>query len=137
MWRRLVGSESNKVQLHQLKFMYNDKRLHQLWLNVQYRQRYRALGEIIGPFREKLSDTRNKHLTEISEIWTDLVGPDLADLAFPCALRADILIVSVASPAVKFTIEQIYRQAILDQIRDQTGKRLKDIKCTLSASRGD
>jgi len=116
--------------------MYNDKRLHQLWLNVQYRQRYQPVGEIITPMREKLTDTRNKCLTQINAIWTDIVGSDLADLAFPYTLQTDTLMVSVASPAVKFTIEQVYRQTILDQVREQTGKRLRDIKCTLNTSRG-
>lgn len=117
--------------------MYNDKRLHQLWLNVQYQQRYQPLGDIIAPLREKIADTRNKHLLQISEIWSEMVGPDICDLAFPYALRSDILVVSVASPAVKFTIEQIYRQAILEQVRDLTGKRLKDIKCTLTTGRSN
>jgi len=85
--------------------------------------------------REKLSDTRNKHLTQISAVWAEIVGPDLADLAFPYALQTDILNVSVASPAVKFTIEQVYRQTILDQVRELTGKRLREVKCTLNTSR--
>ncbi|MFA5865190.1 MAG: DciA family protein [Phycisphaerae bacterium] len=117
--------------------MYNDKRLHQLWLNCQYRQRYQPLGEIIAPLRTKLKDNRNKHLSQINAIWADIVGVDLADLAFPYDVHSGILIVSVASPAVKFTIEQIYRQAILDQVCEQTGKRLKDMKCTLSTNRAN
>ena len=115
--------------------MYNDKRLHQLWLNCQYRQRYQPLGEIVAPLRTKFADSRNKHLAMINAIWADLVGPDLADIAFPYKINADILIVSVTSAAVKFTVEQIYRQAILEQIREQTGKRIKDIKCTLNTGK--
>jgi hypothetical protein len=115
--------------------MYTDKRLHQLWMNCQYRQRYQPVSELIVPFREKLSDRKNKQLAQINSIWTDIVGPDLADLAFPYALNSDILIISVASSAVKFTVEQIYRQAILEQIREQTGKRIREIKCTLNPSR--
>ena len=115
--------------------MYTDKRLHQLWMNCQYRQRYQPVGELIVPLREKLSDNKDKQLAQINAIWTEIVGTDLADLAFPYALHSDILIISVTSPAVKFTVEQIYRQAILEQIREQTGKRIREIKCTLNASR--
>jgi len=71
----------------------------------------------------------------INSIWADVVGPDLSDLAFPYALHSDILVISVTSPAVKFTVEQIYRQAILEQIREQTGKRIREIKCTLTTNR--
>jgi predicted nucleic acid-binding Zn ribbon protein len=113
--------------------MYNDKRLRQLWLNVQRPLRYQPLGELVAPIRDKFSTTRNTHLAKIGNIWHELVGPDLADLCFPFALQSDILIVSVASPAVKFTIEQIYRQSLLDQVREQTGKRLNGIKCILNS----
>ncbi|NLE30419.1 MAG: DUF721 domain-containing protein [Phycisphaerae bacterium] len=115
--------------------MYTDKRLQQLWLNVQRPLRYQPLGEIVDPMVSKLSNSRDKHLTKISNLWEKIVGADLADLAFPFALQSDILIVSVASPAVKFQIEQVYRQPILDQIRECTGKRLKDLKCTLKTGR--
>ncbi len=115
--------------------MYTDKRLHQLWMNCQYRQRSQPIGEMIIPLREKLTNTKDKQLAQINAVWVDIVGADLADLAFPYALQSDILIISVASPAVKFTVEQIYRQPILDQLREQTGKRIREIKCTLNASR--
>jgi len=96
--------------------------------------RHQPLGEIIAPIRDGLTRTPNKQLARISDLWVEIVGSDIADLAFPLALQCDILIVSVASPAVKFTMDQIYRQAIIDQVRDQTGKRIKDIKCVLSTA---
>ncbi len=115
--------------------MYNDKRLHQLWINVQRPLRYQPLGELIDPIRDKFCSKKDTHLTRIGALWPELVGPDLVDLCFPFGMQSDILIVSVASPAVKFTIEQLYRQSLLDQIREQTGKRLKGIKCLLKTSR--
>jgi predicted nucleic acid-binding Zn ribbon protein len=115
--------------------MYNDKRLHQMWINVQRPLRYQPLGELINPIQDKICAKKDNHLTRIGSLWPELVGSDLADLCFPFAIQSDILIVSVASPAVKFTIEQMYRQSLLDQIKEQTGKRLKGVKCLLTNGR--
>jgi len=117
--------------------MYTDKRLHQLWLNIRRPRRYQPVGELLSPLRNQLSDPRKRGLDRIHAAWPEIVGPDLADLAFPSALQSDILIISVASPAVKFTVEQIYRSAILTQVREVAGKRIRDIKCTLSSNRAD
>ena len=113
--------------------MFDDKRLSQLWENAQHPPRYDAVGNVVLSFQAQLDEFQTKKLSRIKTIWPQIVGDDLADLSFPCRLRSDILVITVSAPAVKFELEQVYREAILEQIRDLTGKGLRDIKCVLES----
>ncbi len=109
--------------------MYNDNRLKNLWTNGQYNLAAEPIGAVVSMLNEKLSRSDSHKLSSIREHWQKIVGDELFDLCFPSRIQSDILLVVGSTATVKFALEQMYRQAVLDHIRDLTGKRLKDLKC--------
>jgi len=111
--------------------MVTDRQLQQLAENKHQRATYKPLIKLIDPIQNRLTKSHGRTLRTAQEVWLNAIGPELTGLAFPSALRGGILIVSVTEPAVKFTIEQIHRAALLEQLRAELGKKVLDIKCVL------
>jgi hypothetical protein len=85
--------------------------------------------------QKDLTGRRSKKLSGIAAVWNDALGDDLANLAFPYELQSDILKVSVSSPSVRFTIEQLLKQAIIEQLNELSGSKIRDIKCIFDRGR--
>ena len=109
----------------------NDRRMEKMVESRQVKITYKSIGELTEQIKEKIDKNTHPKLQALKELWPEIIGSELADLAFPYAVRDDILIVSVTTSSVKFTIEQMHKQVLLEQSREILGKYLRDIKCTL------
>lgn len=109
--------------------MYNDNRLQNLWTNGQYNLTAEPINDIVLTLRERFAGSDSNVLKAVKQNWQQIVGDELFDLCFPSRIQSDILKIAASTATVKFALEQMYRQTVLDHIRDLTGKRLKDLKC--------
>lgn len=116
--------------------MVTDQQLRQLAENRQRRATYTSLSELVDCTARHLNQSDHRRLKKAQELWLEVVEPELSALAFPSALRNGVLVVSVAEPAAKFTIEQIYRTPLLEQLRSVLGRSVRDIKCVLQSPTG-
>ncbi|NLX04473.1 MAG: DUF721 domain-containing protein [Phycisphaerae bacterium] len=111
--------------------MPSDRQLEWIARNGRWRANYRPIGELVAGVAKALAQSNSPKLKAIQAAWPEIVGTELADLSFPSALKGAIITVSVATPAAKFEIDQIYRSAVLDELRTRFGRGIHEIKCTL------
>jgi predicted nucleic acid-binding Zn ribbon protein len=111
--------------------MVTDRQLAQIAENRYRRRDVQPLAETVLQIRQRFSGKTNQKLRALQDQWSQLLEPEIAELSFPSGLREGTLIVSVATPAAKFAIEQVYRAVLLEQFASISGKSVRTIKCVL------
>ena len=91
--------------------------------------RWATAGEVLPALMQRLGLKERLHETEVTEVWSKIVGEFISAHSAPVALREGVLYVRVLQPALHYELEQISKGDILRKLKQRFGpKIIRDVR---------
>ena len=84
----------------------------------------RTAAEAMRPWLESLVDSDFIGEEKIKQAWASVVGPFLAAQTEPVSLRRGVLMIRVVQPAIRYSLEQGMKNALLKRVQAELGSQL-------------
>ena len=110
------------------------RQLEQLRERRQFRGRDLSLGWALAKIREDLRKSDHK-LTQLIELWRELVPENLQLHAMPASFRGGTLHVEVNCAATGYEIDRLMRGGMEQTLRSRFNGTLLRVKCTQRKNR--